>query len=252
MNKKTVVIMNFMLIAAAVILLLCAKYEDSDHFLTALRGELRGTGILAEEAQLAGEYSVLVTEKTPAEDVQHSVDAVNRVTASGRFDEKKSDKITLCFIHKHSQRFKRGSIGRFDPEFKLMLEYDEKKGIFTARYLYEAKNLGYYDIHKLFGLPCFASMESIEGVADFDELVRLSELNELVFYNTDVDISKLTPLKKLKKIYVNSAAATHCECLADFPELELAYLHPTFFDEDEFAKAEKVKEETGKDIRYVR
>ena len=76
---------------------------------------------------------------------------------------------------------------------------------------------------------------------------------EITFYDTaDVDISKLTVLKKLKRINVNHGSPVNCEYLADFPDLDLAYLHPAIPNDEEFAKAEKVRTETGRDIRYVK
>ncbi len=248
MGKRAIIIISTILLLTLAAVLAAGAYRNADHFSNAVKKELKGTGILWEEAQLQGEYSVLVTERSPEEDIQLTVDAVNKVLQSGNYDEKKND-LTLCVIHENKQR-KKYAVGRFDPEYKLMLKY--KDGKMTGHYLYEPRGLGYYDTDKLFALPCFQTIVSTESVPA-DEVVLLPNLEEITFYDTaDVDISKLTVLKKLKRINVNHGSPVNCEYLAEFPDLELAYLHPAIPNDEEFAKAEKVRTETGKDIRYIK
>lgn len=248
MSKKAIIIINLVLTSIFAAVLITGAYNSSDKFLYAVKKELKGTGIVWESAQLQGEYTVLVTKRSPEEDIQRVTDAIDTVIKSENFDDKK-DNVTLCVIHENKQR-KKYSTGRFDPEYKLMLKF--KDGKMTGHYIYEPRGLEYYDTDKLFALPCFQSIVSTESVPA-DEVVLLPNLEEITFYDTsDVDISKLTVLKKLKRINVNHGSPVNCEYLADFPDLELAYLHPAIPNDEEFAKAEKVKEETGKDIRYVR
>ncbi|MBQ8941931.1 MAG: hypothetical protein IJ062_08835 [Firmicutes bacterium] len=248
MSKKAIIIINLVLTSIFAAVLITGAYNSSDKFLYAVKKELKGTGIVWESAQLQGEYTVLVTKRSPEEDIQRVTDAIDTVIKSENFDDKK-DNVTLCVIHENKQR-KKYSTGRFDPEYKLMLKY--KDGKMTGHYLYEPRGLGNYDIDKLFSLPCFQTIVSTESVPA-DEVVLLPNLEEITFYDTsDVDISKLTVLKKLKRINVNHGSPVNCEYLAEFPELELAYLHPAIPNDEEFDKAERVRIDTGRDIRYVK